>query len=77
LMNTHVVFTLAIFYISMILTDWGERNNADLASPQSGSTSMWIQISALWMCQVCYIVSLIMPSFRIFPRSIWDLQPRI
>lgn len=103
LMNMGMIYILAILYMSMILTNWGQEQkypmnevdeeaideqemdstsagtdaNMSMENPQLGYQSMWMQICGLWMCLGCYILSLVMPSFRCFPRSIWDLQPRI
>mmetsp|Transcript_10085 Transcript_10085/g.15279 ORF Transcript_10085/g.15279 Transcript_10085/m.15279 type:complete len:442 (+) Transcript_10085:131-1456(+) len=78
IVNAGFVFFLIPLYFSMTLTDWGQSGGDQRTnSPQMGRESMWMQGAALWACIGMYLVSLLVPQFRVFPRSIWDLQPRI
>ena len=76
-MNLNVIFAALAFYVAMILTNWGTIVvDEDSSSPNGGSVSMWMQAVGGWIAVGMYIVGLILPKFRILPRSIWDLQPQ-
>ena len=89
IVNAGVVFALVPLYLSMALSNWGtaQRNAATsgaadggdqaATNPEVGARSMWVQAAGLWCCLGLYILSLVLPECRIFPRSIWDLQPRL
>jgi magnesium-transporting ATPase (P-type) len=78
MMNFNFIFIMICFYISMTLTNWGtlslarDKSNSSHAS----NTSMWMHASGAWIVLGLYIFGLILPTFRILPRSIWDLQPK-
>jgi hypothetical protein len=82
IVNAGMIFTLIPLYLSMALSNWGtvdayaSAGSAEI-NPEVGSTSMWIQAAGLWCCLGLYMISLALPTIRILPRSIWDLQPRL
>ena len=65
----------------MTLTNWGtlpESNDGqDHESTNSGNVSMWMQAVGAWIAIGLYVLGLIMPNFKIFPTSIWDLRPKM
>lgn len=76
-MNFNMIFILLSFYIAMILTNWGTIVAADDShSTHGGNISMWMQAVGAWIAISFYIVGLLIPQFRILPRSVWDLQPK-
>jgi hypothetical protein len=76
-LNLNFIFVLILFYISMIMTDWGTittASPADTPGPTAGNTSMWMQATGAWIAVGLYIVGLIKPAFKLLPESIWDLK---
>ena len=76
--NLNFIYILLAFNIAMTLTNWGTiaYNKRNESSLESGSASMWITASAAWICIVLYIFQLLIPSFNILPKSVWDLNLR-
>lgn len=77
-MNINAVYILICFYVAMTLSNWGTLSlRGDEASSSSGGhVSMWMQASGAWVVVALYVVGLLLPTFQILPRSIWDLQPK-
>lgn len=78
ILNLSFVFILISFYIAMIMTNWGTVQSGDSTgnSPAAGSTSMWMQAIGAWIALGLYIVGMVLPKFKFFPESIWELQPK-
>lgn len=77
-MYASVVYSLLCFYVGMVLTNWGNlTHRGETESPQAGKTSMWFQAAGAWIAAGLYIIALLMPTCRVFPRSIWDLMPSL
>jgi hypothetical protein len=78
--NLNLIFILLSFYISMTLTNWGtlpEPNaGMDHDSTNAGHVSMWMQACGAWIAIALYVLGLVMPTFKFFPTSIWDLRPK-
>lgn len=75
--NLNVIFILLCFYVSMTLTNWGTLPESDESTNTSGGrVSMWMQASGAWIAIALYVLGLVMPSFKFFPTSIWDLRPK-
>ena len=78
--NLNVIFILLTFYIAMTLTNWGtlpEPNaGLDHESTNAGHVSMWMQACGAWIAIALYVIGLIVPKFKFFPTSIWDLRPK-
>jgi hypothetical protein len=79
--NLNLIFVMLCFYICMTLTNWGtlpeSSNGQDHDSTNSGHASMWMQAVGAWIAIGLYVVGLIMPNFKFFPTSIWDLRPKM
>lgn len=80
IMNLHVIFIMLSFYISMTLTNWGTlpepTEGQDHESTNAGNVSMWMQACGAWIAIALYVLGLIVPNFKFFPRSIWDLRTK-
>jgi hypothetical protein len=78
--NLNVIFIMLSFYISMTLTNWGtlpEPNaGLDHESTNAGHVSMWMQACGAWIAIALYVLGLIVPNFKFFPTSIWDLRAK-
>ena len=75
-LNLNFIYILLSFYIAMTLTNWGTiaYNNSVESSLDAGRTSMWITAAAAWVCIALYIFQLLIPSFNLLPKSVWDLR---
>lgn len=77
--NLNVIFIMLSFYISMTLTNWGTlpEDDVDHNGTNAGHVSMWMQACGAWIAIALYILGLVMPNFKFFPTSIWDLRPKM
>lgn len=79
--NLNFIFVLLSFYISMTLTNWGtlpERGvGVENGSTNAGHVSMWMQACGAWIAIALYVLGLVLPTFKFFPTSIWDLKPKM
>lgn len=79
--NLNVIFILLSFYIAMTLTNWGTlpepSDGMDHSSTNAGHVSMWMQACGAWIAISLYVLGLILPKFKFFPTSIWDLKPKM
>ena len=66
LQEISIIFILASSYYAMVLTNWSTLKSSQItADPRTGTDSMWLQASALFICLILYIWSLIAP--KLFP----------
>lgn len=75
-LNLNFIYVLLSFYIAMTLTNWGTityDKNLE-SSLDAGTASMWITASSAWCCIAFYIFQLLIPSFNLLPKSVWDLR---
>ena len=61
----HLVFLMAAFYTSMVLTDWRVME-ADWSMPNGvkvvhGNAARWVKVSTSWVCIVLYLWTLVAP----------------
>eukprot|EP01041_Mallomonas_annulata_P003224 gene3224-6374_t len=49
-------------------------NDGMMINVQGGYVSMWMQACGAWISICMYMFSLLIPEFRFFPRSIWELH---
>merc|ERR1719473_762316 len=77
--NLNFIFVALSFYISMTLTNWGTlpKEDMDGEATNAGHVSMWMQACGAWIAIGLYILGLILPNFKFFPTSIWDLRPKM
>jgi hypothetical protein len=78
--NLNLIFILLSFYIAMTLTNWGtlpEPSTGTGSSTNAGHVSMWMQACGAWIAIGLYVLGLILPKFKFFPTSIWDLKPKM
>lgn len=62
----NVVMALITTYWCCVLTDWGNyKSDSSSASPTAGTTAMWINAAASWICCLLYTWTLVAP--RLFP----------
>jgi len=58
----HLVMTLCSIYMAMLLTNWGDSEDADPKSRYNlGYASAWVQVAANWTCSLIYLWTLIAP----------------
>mmetsp|Transcript_45648 Transcript_45648/g.58584 ORF Transcript_45648/g.58584 Transcript_45648/m.58584 type:complete len:126 (-) Transcript_45648:373-750(-) len=58
----NAVMALIGCYWCCVLTDWGNAGGgASAASPTAGTTAMWMNVSASWVCMIIYIWTLVAP----------------
>ena len=66
LQEISIIFILASAYYSMVLTNWATlKSNQISTDPRTGTDSMWLQASALFICIALYVWSLVAP--KLFP----------
>jgi len=65
--NFHLIMLAAAFYISMLLSNWGNPyiDNKNVVVFAANSTASWVKIGTAWFTQVLYIWTIIAP--RLFP----------
>ena len=73
-----VVFVLVGFYVSMVLTNWGNipKSAQVSTSPTNGYFCMWIQAIGGWIAIGLYLVALLVEDVKkLLPKSVWDMYP--
>lgn len=73
-----VVFVLVGFYVSMVLTNWGNipKSSSVSTTPGSGYFCMWIQAVGGWVAIAFYLVALLVEDVKkLLPKSVWDMYP--
>ena len=58
----HLVMTLCSIYMAMLLTNWGDSEDADVTRRYNlGRASAWVQAAANWTCSLLYLWTLMAP----------------
>ena len=58
----HLIMTLCSIYMAMLLTNWGDSEDADVTTRYNlGVASAWVQVAMNWMCSIIYLWTLIVP----------------
>jgi len=58
----HLIMTLCSVYMAMLLTNWGDSEDAEPTRRYNlGVASAWVQVAANWTCSLLYLWTLIVP----------------
>jgi len=58
----HLMFTFASTYLGMVLTGWNwEQQGNGVGEVDTGEISLWVKISAQWVCFLLYVWTVIAP----------------
>jgi hypothetical protein len=58
----HLVMTLCSVYMAMLLTNWGDSEEAEPSRRYNlGAASAWVQVAANWTCSLLYLWTLVVP----------------
>ena len=58
----HLVMTLCSVYMAMLLTNWGDSEDAEPTRRYNlGVASAWVQVAANWTCSALYLWTLVIP----------------
>lgn len=60
----HLMMALGGLYLAMVLTNWGDANQVDIASgnPELSEASMWVRISSQWLIHIVFIWTMVAPA---------------